>query len=157
MENKEIKKPESVFKKGYCGRCGRPLKSKVSIDRGYGAFCYKKVQEEKAKKIEEDNLRNLEGEVRSIDHSTDRTIKPRKRGLIDKSSKLKPVGGDMGKADVGIIIGDWYLRDIKSNRLFHQDYVSFENGEVLISDSKLPFSRYELLKGRDVLAEEIAI
>jgi hypothetical protein len=28
-----------------CARCGRELKDKKSIDRGYGPSCWKKVQE----------------------------------------------------------------------------------------------------------------
>ena len=32
-----------------CGICGRELKDKKSIERGFGPVCYKKYKEEKAK------------------------------------------------------------------------------------------------------------
>lgn len=37
---------------GVCGRCGRPLKSKESIKRGFGAVCYEKALEEKKARLD---------------------------------------------------------------------------------------------------------
>lgn len=31
---------------GICNRCGRELADELSLDRGYGPICWKKVQEE---------------------------------------------------------------------------------------------------------------
>lgn len=33
-----------------CGRCNRKLVDQKSIDRGYGPVCYRKVQEEDARR-----------------------------------------------------------------------------------------------------------
>lgn len=36
----------------FCLRCGRPLKNKTSIKRGYGPGCYKKINKDKKKECE---------------------------------------------------------------------------------------------------------
>lgn len=37
------------IKKGNCRRCGRPLKTRLSLERGFGPSCYKKVAGEQKK------------------------------------------------------------------------------------------------------------
>jgi len=33
-----------LYKPGHCSMCGRKLKDPVSIERGYGLVCYRKMQ-----------------------------------------------------------------------------------------------------------------
>ena len=47
---------------GNCLRCGRPLSNKVSVKRGYGSTCYRKVKKEKAK-AKEKLKKEIENEV----------------------------------------------------------------------------------------------
>lgn len=53
----------------FCLRCGRALKSKTSIERGYGPGCYKKIngEEKKDNKVKIDEMKEerieLEGQI----------------------------------------------------------------------------------------------
>ena len=49
-----------AMKDSRCKRCGRPLKSQISIDRGYGPTCYVKIAEEESKP--EDQIKPQESE-----------------------------------------------------------------------------------------------
>lgn len=44
-----------------CRRCGKPLKAKKSVERGYGAVCFKKQQLEDV-----DRIQALENEVKTL-------------------------------------------------------------------------------------------
>ena len=51
-----------------CLRCGRKLKSKESKKRGYGSYCYKKVNEEvKNDYITKEEISEIEGQVNFVD------------------------------------------------------------------------------------------
>lgn len=55
---------------GNCLRCGRPLSSKISIKRGYGGTCYRKVKQAKAKA----KLENEVIEINFIDELKQREV-----------------------------------------------------------------------------------
>lgn len=51
-----------------CLMCGRPLKNKISIQRGYGSSCYKKIKEETKKDYKtKDEIEEIEGQVNFVD------------------------------------------------------------------------------------------
>ena len=58
----------------FCLRCGRALKSKDSIQRGYGSYCYSKVKEaEKDEvKIDENERVEIEGQINFMDELKER-------------------------------------------------------------------------------------
>lgn len=118
-----IRRENKPKDKGICGRCGRPLRSKESIARGYGSHCYKKVQEDKAKKEAEENA-----------------------PIIEPHSYAKLTPGN-------IISEDKYLRNTETGRIIHQDWVQLKGNKVISSDEEFPAERFEMIKGRDLIAE----
>lgn len=62
------------MKMAKCNMCGRPLKNKVSIERGMGPGCYEKANKEikkdyEVKKIDQEELEDQENfieEIRSV-------------------------------------------------------------------------------------------
>ena len=59
---------------GNCLRCGRPLSNKVSVKRGYGSTCYRKVEKAKAKEKLKKELENEVVELNFIDELRERSI-----------------------------------------------------------------------------------
>lgn len=53
----------------FCKRCGRALKSKTSIARGYGSYCYSKVKEAEKDEVKQDNDERveIEGQINILD------------------------------------------------------------------------------------------
>lgn len=55
----------------FCRRCGRALKSKESVKRGYGSYCYKKVkiEEKKCDEVQKFNevMEEIEGQENFFD------------------------------------------------------------------------------------------
>lgn len=62
----------------FCLRCGRALKNKNSIKRGYGPGCYKKIKSKKVgeNKVEIDNQERIEvkGQIDILDELKQRKI-----------------------------------------------------------------------------------
>ncbi len=55
----------------FCLRCGRALKNKESVERGYGSGCYKKIKAEE-KKLDEvqkfnEVMEEIEGQINFVD------------------------------------------------------------------------------------------
>lgn len=61
-----------------CLKCGRPLKNKLSIERGYGPGCYKKLNIDKNKDVdikqEKVDRKEIEGQMNILEES--RRLKP---------------------------------------------------------------------------------
>ncbi|MHA1291373.1 MAG: DUF6011 domain-containing protein [Promethearchaeota archaeon] len=77
-----------------CKRCNRILKSKLSIERGYGKTCYRTVQLQKAEQSEDPNntvIKELLDRVRKLELDRSYILHQLKHKTIVSNPNMKPI------------------------------------------------------------------
>lgn len=131
-----------------CLRCGRPLKNKLSIQRGYGPGCYKKLNIDKNKDVdikqEEITRKEVKGQMNILEET--RRIKPNMPlvskiyfKILDRNRVYYLLERSYASVDDGYIFTDLieeeeYLRALKKG----------ERTEELEFDDARPNIKYEI-------------
>ena len=136
-----------AMKDARCKRCGRPLKSPISIKRGYGPTCYAKVTKERSKVTEqipdlnpepdnqiqlpesepEDRIHQLETEIELLKKKVDAIqampATPLAIPMPTPSSLPSIPSADTNSLKnrpkpIPLNVGGWDVSELKENKLF---------------------------------------